>query len=226
LGDPMHASLGSALNDYGVSLTRVGRHAEALDALREARNIFGWHLGTGDPTMMRVGRSIASCLRQLGRFDEARSEIGPVIARYRELDRGVDVAEALRELADLERDVGNHAAAVAHYTEARALIAVAVGEAHPTLRRFDHWTAEAYELAGEHAAARATWERALAPPHSVAAYGPTMEGPARAGLGRVLLALGETDLARAELERALPLLESARGADHPETTAVRALLAR
>ena len=58
-----------ALNNIGVTLNEAGRHAEALEALRQAQSAFE---RVGRPQHVRVARwMVANTLRRLGRLDEA-----------------------------------------------------------------------------------------------------------------------------------------------------------
>ncbi|MBI1381221.1 MAG: protein kinase [Planctomycetaceae bacterium] len=223
-GDPRDANLGAVANSYGSALFHQGRYEEALARFREAEAALAFHLGAGDPSLARIARSAADCLRQLGRFDEARAELLPAVERYRELDRDADLAESLRALGELDRDAGDLDAALVHLAEGRERFAAAFSASHPALSKFDQWLADVHERRGEPAKARALFERALAGPHSLSAYGPAAEGQARAGLGRVLLQLGDRDAGRSELERALVLLTRAHGEGSAEASAVRALL--
>ena len=59
----------AALNNIGVSLNETGRHAEALDALRQAQAAYE---RAGGEYNVRVARwMVANTLRRLGRLDEA-----------------------------------------------------------------------------------------------------------------------------------------------------------
>jgi tetratricopeptide (TPR) repeat protein len=59
----------AALNNIGVSLNAAGRHAEALDVLRQAQTAYE---RIGRPYNVRVARwMVAQTLRKLGRLDEA-----------------------------------------------------------------------------------------------------------------------------------------------------------
>jgi tetratricopeptide (TPR) repeat protein len=59
----------AALNNIGVSLNEAGRHAEALDALRQAQAAYE---RVGRVYNIRVARwMVANTLRRLGRLDEA-----------------------------------------------------------------------------------------------------------------------------------------------------------
>jgi tetratricopeptide (TPR) repeat protein len=223
-GDPRDSNLAQVLNSYGVTLSDQGRHAEGLERLLEARTILSFHLGAGDPTIARLSRNIGTLQRRLGRFDESRLELEAALARFREVGQPLDVAESLRELGDLEREAGRYEAALAALGEARDLCVQEFSDRHPVLARFDRWLAEVHELRGDLGPARQHYERCLGGAHSIAAYGPADEGQARAGLGRVLLALGETEAGRAELRQALEALERAHGPDHAQSLAVRALL--
>jgi tetratricopeptide (TPR) repeat protein len=61
----------AALNNIGVSLNEAGRHAEALDALRQAQAAYE---RAGGEYNVRVARwMVAHTLRRLGRLDEALS---------------------------------------------------------------------------------------------------------------------------------------------------------
>jgi len=78
--------------------------------------------------------------------------------------------------------------------------------------------------AGDLAAARTSLEFALEPPHGVRAYGAELKERARLDLGRVLIALGEDELGRAEYRRVLQQRTKRLGADHALTSAVREML--
>lgn len=225
-GDPRDANLGSVANSYGAALFRQGRYDEALARFREAHGALAFHLGAGDPSLAHIARSTADCLRQLGRFEEARAELLPSLERYRELGRDGDLAESLRALGELERDAGNLDAALVHFREGRERFVAAFSPSHPAVSKFDRWVGDVHERQGDWPAAQTFYERALAGSHAISAYGPAAEGEARAGLGRVLLQLGQGDAGRSELERALALLTRAHGDGSAEVKAVRALLER
>ncbi len=220
-GDDRDLGLGQVLNNYGVALLERGLHADAAERFREARAALGWHLGAGDPSLARLARNLAEALRLDGRFDEARLEIEPSLARYRELERHVDVAESLRVLGLLERDLGRPDAALLAFEEGRRLFAEHQAAQHPALAKFDHWLGEVHTQLGDPATAREHFERALTGPHSIATYGPAWEGPTRLALADLLLAAGHPTEARPHLERALVLYERVPGRDHPDTLTLR-----
>jgi len=152
-GDPRDANLGAVANSYGAALFRQARYGEALERLREAQVALAFHLGAGDPSLALIARNAADCLRQLGRFDAARTELLPSLERYRELGRDADVAESLRAFGELERDAGNLAAALAHFEEGRECFSLAFSSSHPALSKFDRWIGDVHERMGEFEAA-------------------------------------------------------------------------
>lgn len=143
-----------------------------------------------------------------------------------ELGRNADLAESLQAFGELERDACNVDAALAHFQEGRERFAAAFSPSHPALSRFAPRMGDVHERGEDWTLARTLDERGLAGWHSIAAYDPAAEGEARAGLGRVLLQLGQGDAGRSELERALVLLTRAHGDTSAKVQAVRALLDR
>jgi Flp pilus assembly protein TadD len=124
LGDPVH--LASGLPNLGSSLVERGRAADGLPHLLEAMQIAeadgGWIVGA-------VRGSLAVCLANVGRHDEARELAAAGLAA---LDpRGVEYAKSLVSVAVVEGACGDYAAAARVIAEAEAA-AASLGDSDPT----------------------------------------------------------------------------------------------
>lgn len=117
-------------NNLGWSFHDSGRHAEAHEALVNARR---FHQRGGDVRAARIADwSVACAARLLGRLDEARALLEPVQAWAEERQRvepGADSAEwlglTLRELGELALAEGRADLALGHLERASALLSEA-----------------------------------------------------------------------------------------------------
>ncbi|MEZ4398564.1 MAG: serine/threonine-protein kinase [Kofleriaceae bacterium] len=126
-----HPVLAGPLNNLGYAQILAGQPAAALPLL--ARGLAVASAGDHEPiTLALLEGNIGDALRRLGRFAEARPYLERSLAGFR-ATYGADnpqVISALVDLAALELDRGDRAAAVAHLTEADRLSA-ALGPDHP-----------------------------------------------------------------------------------------------
>lgn len=117
-------------NNLGWSYSEAGRHEEAYTALVEARR---FHRRGADARAAQIADwSVACAARRLGRFDEARALLGPVLAWAEQRARaepGPDAAEWLgltqRELFELAWAQDRPAEALAQLELALAQLAAA-----------------------------------------------------------------------------------------------------
>ena len=100
----------------------LDRGAERVDRLSDQPSLQAASLTT-------IGR----VYRELGLFDEARSPLERSLELRRELRREAhpEIAESLRELALLDQEIGDAAAAETHFREALAMLQGLYGRRHP-----------------------------------------------------------------------------------------------
>jgi tetratricopeptide (TPR) repeat protein len=134
--------LGPLWNNLGWTHEHAGRHEEALDAYRKARH-YHWKTG-GEVNKLAADWAVGHTLRLLGRHDEARQWLRPVLAwaerRSMEAEEDVERAEWIGHAC---RDLGLAAFAQGRRDEARELL----GRAHTLLAAVDmaSWDAEGWK---------------------------------------------------------------------------------
>ncbi|WP_329261209.1 tetratricopeptide repeat protein [Actinoallomurus sp. NBC_01490] len=118
---PPPGELADALIRLGSACTSLGRHDEAVDALREATGILQSPAGpTPDPATLAHARySLGVALGNAGRFAEAVEESGAATVLYEELSTAEPeryrphLANSLRNYANDLTDAGRHQEALA-----------------------------------------------------------------------------------------------------------------
>ncbi|GAA4490334.1 hypothetical protein GCM10023191_022330 [Actinoallomurus oryzae] len=105
-GPPPH-ELADALVRLGIAVTNLGRHDEAVDALREATGVLRSPAGSAPDraTLAYARYSLGVALGNAGRFAEAAEESGAAAGLYRELG----AADPKRYRPHLASSLKNHA---------------------------------------------------------------------------------------------------------------------
>ncbi|MEM7307706.1 MAG: serine/threonine-protein kinase [Planctomycetota bacterium] len=225
-GDPRDEGLGRALNLWGLALADVGRHDDAIEKLREAREILGWHYGEGHPSIAQVRENLGESLYRLGRYDESEEQHTRALETHRELELEAKVAASLAFLGRVHLARGELDPARESLEQALAIRVRLAGERHAVVRRNRYWLACVADEAGDADDARAALARVL--DDGLGWAGPLRdehEGGARLRLGRLLHEGGDPAAARPELERALELFAGLPSPELADPSIARELLA-
>ncbi len=233
LGDGKHAR--ATLIDAAASASAAGdadRLVESYLALIEVEARLtsdyalgdGWatlaegtlaRLGPRDDKQERIDRARGLVAERAGRLEDARAayQAALVLARARG-----PVAElvVLRELGNVETDMGELAPALADLEKARDLALHELGEHHPKLASIRHDLGGIAYRQGKYAEAEQLYRQALAVREEV--YGAddvTVAGTIEA-LSVTELAEGKLDASTKDAERAIHIFEQRLGADHPD----------
>jgi serine/threonine protein kinase len=215
-----------SLRSLGQLQFQLGDHAAAARLFEAALPI---HRAAPDATHADVAglaNDLATCLRNLGRGQEAASLHQEALALRR--DRGartLQVAESLNNLAAVHLDRGELDLALEQLREALTIRSAILGDDHPlTVQGLSNLALVLWRH-GDQDEALATMARAEA---GYRAIGPDGED----GLGLVLANLAtmqterrDLDAAAATFERALALQRKSLGAEHPATATTLARLA-
>ncbi len=145
---PGSAELGAALHQLGSLRFRQSRWADAEALFREAAAVFG---GTGrnDRELIESRSSLAACLRNLGRLEEAEREQRLSIdqARARLGPENATTLSAIANLAIVLHDNGRVRDAEKLYREVAETRARVLGMSHPsTLMALGNLAAALYDL--------------------------------------------------------------------------------
>jgi tetratricopeptide (TPR) repeat protein/predicted Ser/Thr protein kinase len=195
------------------------------------------HLAVAEAAIDRAGRPElvraellwirAAVLLEMQRPAEARPLMEEAVATYdRLLDpASIRAANALNQLANIDREEGHLDRAMARHAHAHRVLAGEMGRDHPVAAAAignlcaDESSAGLLHHALAHChAALVGFERSLGPAH-------VKTGMAEAGIAEVHLALGAFDEAERHARRGLDIITAAAGADHPLTRTARGILA-
>jgi tetratricopeptide (TPR) repeat protein/tRNA A-37 threonylcarbamoyl transferase component Bud32 len=195
-----------------------GRHDEAIA-----------HLAVAAAALERAGRPElataellwirAGVQSELGRQSEARADMERSVAIYDRLlgPDSVKAANALNQLANIDREEGLIDRAIERHARALRVLQAALGRDHPVAAAVegnlcaDQVSAGRFEPALDHCQATlAAFTRSLGPDH-------VKTGMAEAGLAEVHAGLGAFDEATRHGRRAIEILTAAAGPDHPHT---------
>ena len=127
------AGLARPLYNLGETCRRLGRYAEALEYLEEARRLREEALGPGHVQVADALGAIGSVRQATGRLVEAEAAHGEAL-RIRRAALGAEheaTATSVFNLALLRRDMGRLGEARAGAEEARAVFVRRLGPAHP-----------------------------------------------------------------------------------------------
>jgi tetratricopeptide (TPR) repeat protein len=195
----------------------LGRFKRAQDRLERSRVRAEKELGRSHPMTLQTLAMLAMVYRDEGKLDEARTLYESVLARQEQLfgrDHPAN-ARVLNQLGSVLRTKGDYDGAVKVYERALAIERAVYGSGHYTegetltslgnvaSERLDHAAALGY-----FAQAQAVFEK------SYSAQSTWME-PVLLGRAIELEATGKRAEARADLMRALDLVEKAQGHDSP-----------
>ncbi len=211
-------------NAESVALYKAGRAAEAFEPLEEALAIYGWHFGEGHREVAQLRVNLGDYLFAAGRHAEAEAQYVLAVAVHESTSDDFNLSTAWMRLGEVSHARGESALALERLRQSEAHMRAIVADSHPSVRKLAHVVGRVQADAGDLAAARASLEFALDPPHGVQAYGAELEERARLDLGRVLIMLGEDEAGRAEYRRVLQQRTKRLGGDHALTCAVRELL--
>jgi tetratricopeptide (TPR) repeat protein len=167
---------------------------------------------------MRNRENLATALRRLGRFDEARQNLATALHFHRETGSAPGETAVLDQLSQLDRQLGEWAPAVGH---AAAALELAERLDDP-FARAGVLTSLGFALLGARAVTDARMRFAEALHLSRAGGFRYLEAQAHLGLAGALHATGEPDSARASAATALQLAEA--GGHHALAEEARAAL--
>ncbi|MBL8948677.1 MAG: tetratricopeptide repeat protein, partial [Myxococcales bacterium] len=204
-------------SNYGNTLYELGRYAAALEAHERAHDLALATVGDTHPMLAIDMMSVARDLERLGDVERARGLYQRSVA-LREASLGPDargVAESLLNLAVLESNQLEFAAAREHGLRALEIFQRALGPDHPHV-------AAAYNHLGNIAHAEGDLDGAMHDFDEVARifearFGPTYPklAVAHKNRGNVLLDRGEYERAIDLFDRALEIDMARLGPDHP-----------
>ncbi len=227
LGDPHAAAV--AFEGLHADATRERLDEATADAIRgllTARAAAGeldaslsaW-FQLADAALDRIGAppikraemdlAVAKVLEGLGRIDEARERALGALERLEgEGVRPERRASALVTLAVIETIAGRYDEALARAQDAKALLRAQLGDAHPAVARIEGHLAsiafkrgDAQEGIGHQQRELEVLERAFGADHPSTAH-------KRVSLASIYGSVGQYDLAAAQLDRAMPVLEA------------------
>jgi len=219
-------TLGSIMATSGHLLVQAYRFEDALPRIEEAFEIVRWYRGERHPDVARLRDSRGVCLLHLGRHDEAGEELSKALDVFTAVDRPEMRAMTLKHLAELSWRRGDYQTAVDDLWTVRDFFEVESALGLGLQRETDYLLARVYADMQQWDDARSSFESCFKAPHGMLERGPYVEAESRYRYARVLLQLGERDLATAQLERSIEVSLEIFGPDHPNTRAAQNLLPR
>ncbi len=212
-----HPDTGRSIGNLGGVLSLRGQHAEAATAYQRALEIFEANFGPEHPSVAGYHDSLGAELLGMGRFDEAREHH----------QRALELLEKAHgsehpEVAWTWGNLGLAAYRMREYDEALhcfdRLLAIAeplFGEGHPAIELTHVNKALARVSAGQLQEAEAALDKAsqIVSPMPDSAE---LRALTHYAQGRLAAARGEHTQARTRLGRAVEVLESASGKEHPD----------
>jgi serine/threonine-protein kinase len=217
------AAFGEDSLEYALSLRSLGtlayergEPATAADALGRALALHRSHAGETHTDVASVANDLAACLRSIGRVDEAEALHREALELRRAQDPGsVAVAESLNNLAGVELDRGDPAAAARLLEESLAIRRGLLGDEDPLTLQSMSNLATACSRLDRSAEADALLEQVEQGSRALGADGE--EVLARALSNRAALWIAEGQAARAAplLDEALALQTRRQGPLHP-----------
>ena len=213
------------VSDFLVRLFEVSDPSEALGNSITAREILDLGAAqirdelTDQPVVQaRLMGTMGYVYSALGLYDEGRPLLEQSLAlRERALDpEHPDVAQSLKDLANLHRAVGNFAEAGPLLERALAIEEAAYGPVHAAVGETVSALATLHWSLAQYAEAQPLFERSVAIKEEL--FGPTHEevGLGLSNLGGVLLSQGQLAEAEPLLRRALTIREKVLDPNHPD----------
>ncbi len=202
---PRHPDFGKALNNLGMTQSRLGDYETASVTLQRAINMQETKLGSDSVWLTNPLRNRAYASYQMGDYDTAEAMMHRVVnlQRIRLGEGHPDIGKALTDLGELLFTVGRFHDALDVYSEALGIAETAFDDEHPQLSTSLGHIAAAHVAMGSYETALPLIERAI----EVHTRTLGVEHPDRAHFLRVLAYI-YSGLGRSE--EAISLLNDAR----------------
>lgn len=160
--DPPHIDLALSINDYAVNLNEMSRYEEALAMYREAHDMFLQIESKDDMRSLKAQSNIASCLFQMGRYDEAEPLFAEILQRCRERENArQEIPTFLCNMAHMASHRGDLEGGEQYATEALEIAEQEFTAPHPQIVAVMQVLATQYVNSGKYVQARELLNRAL-----------------------------------------------------------------
>lgn len=215
---------GSILYNHGITLSQLGRRAEAARILEQAGEVMRQAFGEVNHEVAKVENALAILDRDEGRYEQAERRFREALAIWRETlgPDAINVGHALNNLGNLFMRQGRAADAEPYYREALAIFEKRLGEDHSNTSMTLINLARGMASLGRTDEALALGERAVA-------IGERIGGDDHPDLGWDLMVLAQikwrirqSEEVRAMARRGRRIVTAAVGPDHPELLAILA----
>lgn len=214
-------------NDLAVLLGDEGQYAESRALQLQTCAAMRQRMGASHPDLLICTANVARCDLLLGHFAIAERDLGVVIADETHI-YGPDWSEISRQLVLRARaldGLGRSTEALVMIDDAIARTVRHYGKQSHELASTNIWRARVLTHLGRAVEAEAVARTTLALCDEEQAENALCGARARDALGMALLAEGNTEAARKQLDDAYQAESIALGEQHPETAATKAVLA-
>ncbi|MFT5735071.1 MAG: serine/threonine-protein kinase [Planctomycetota bacterium] len=209
----------------GRSLVELKRVNEAIPLLTSSSRTLRWHHGMGHKDVAEQMTFLGRALMLSGKAEEGVAALELACEGYAELDQPQAWAYALDALAMAAANAGRHEYAIGKMRENQALIAAKLPKMRPRRFMTEYQIGFVKRQLGDLEGARKCFELALQNEAAeLKPLGPGPEAQVRHEFSALLLAMGEEELARSELEQTLKLWVSLHGESHAFTQQLRGRL--
>lgn len=213
---------GSILYNHGITLSQLGRRAEAARILEQAGAVMRQAFGEVNHEVAKVENALAILDRDDGRFEQAEQRFREALAIWRETlgPDAINVGHALNNLGNLFMRQGRPAEAEPYYREALAIFEQRLGEDHSNTSMTLINLARGLAAIGRSREAVALGERAVAIDERVGGKDYPDLGWDLMALAQIKWRIRQSDEARAMALRGRRIVTAAVGPDHPELEAL------
>ncbi len=160
--DDQHAEgLGRISNQRGLMMAQAKRHEEAIEAYREALDVFTWHFGEKHPTVARVRENMGASHYRRGELRESEALHRRALETYRALGAESREAECLQMIGRTLFAAGRLPEAREAFDESLAIRERLFGPDDARCRQSHFWIAYVQHFRGAHPDAYVRFEKLL-----------------------------------------------------------------